>query len=82
VTLNKIFGVRVFFILPVQPTYHSQLRSKLRNIALVGTKVHVILRSYLVSTWMSDKRRLVSHVTLRDNTNQHYNNYNVMCVSM
>ena len=33
-----------------------------------GTKVHVILRSYVVLTWMRDCRELVHHATLWNNT--------------
>jgi hypothetical protein len=36
--------------------YSAQMHSKLRNIMLVATKVHVILRSYVVLTCMCDKR--------------------------
>ena len=31
--------------------------SKLHNTMLVATKVHVMLRSFVVLTWMRDKRR-------------------------
>ena len=40
------------------------LHSKLRSITHVATKVHVILRSFVVLTWMSDTIQLVYHVTL------------------
>ena len=33
--------------------------SKLHNIMLVATKVHVTLKSSVVLTWMRDKRELV-----------------------
>ena len=36
-----------------------QARSKLRSIILVATKVHVILRSFVVLTWMRDTIELV-----------------------
>ena len=32
---------------------------KIRNITLVATKAHVTLRSYVMFTWMHDKRKLV-----------------------
>lgn len=35
--------------------YHSQLH----NITLVATKVHLVLRSFVVVTWMRDRRELV-----------------------
>ena len=34
----------------------------------VATKVHVILGRYVVLTWMHDKRELVHHVTLWNET--------------
>lgn len=42
--------------------------SKLRNIMLVVIRVHVILRSFVVLTWMRDKREVVKHVTLWNDT--------------
>lgn len=41
--------------------------SKLRNVTLVATKEHMILRSYVVLMWMHDKRDVVSHVILWNN---------------
>ena len=40
----------------------SFIHSKLLKITLVATKVHVILRSFVVLTWMRDKRGLVCDV--------------------
>ena len=40
------------------------IHSKLRSITHVATNVHVILRSFAMSTWMSDTIELVLHVTL------------------
>jgi hypothetical protein len=34
----------------------------------VTTKVHMILRKYVVSTWTHDNRNLVQHVTLLNTT--------------
>ena len=45
-------------------TYHNKLHSKLCNNMLVTTKVHMILRSGVVSTQMRDKKEVVYHVTL------------------
>jgi hypothetical protein len=39
--------------------YHTHNTFKLYNITLVATKVHVILRSFVVLTWMWDKKKLV-----------------------
>ena len=35
------------------------VHSKLCNITLVATKVHMLLRSYVLLIWMRDKRELV-----------------------
>ena len=40
-------------------TYNKYVHSKLRSITSVATKVHVILRSFVVLTWMSDTIELV-----------------------
>ena len=40
------------------------LQSKLHSITPVATKVHVILQSFVVFTWMRDTVELVQHVTL------------------
>ena len=40
------------------------VHSKLCSIIAVATKVHVILRSFVVLTWTSDTIKLVQHVTL------------------
>ena len=45
-------------------TDHNKLHSKLCNVMLVTTKVHMILRSGVVLTQMRDKREVVYHVTL------------------
>ena len=42
---------------------HHPIHSKLRSIAHVATKVHVILRSFVVLTWMHDTIDVVQHVT-------------------
>ena len=39
--------------------YFFLRHSKLRNISLVGTKMHVILRRYALFTWMRDKKRSI-----------------------
>jgi len=38
--------------------YHTHNTFKLYNITLVATKVHVILRSFVVLTWMWDKKKI------------------------
>ena len=38
--------------------------SRLHNIMFMATKVHMILGSYVVLTWVRDKRELVENVTL------------------
>ena len=38
---------------------HNIVHSKLRSITHVATKVHVLLRSFVVSTWMRDTIDLV-----------------------
>ena len=43
------------------------IHSKLCSITPVATKVHVILWSFLVLTWMRDTSELVWHVTLWNN---------------
>jgi hypothetical protein len=43
------------------------IHSKLCNITLVATKVHMILRNAVVLTWMCDKRELVWDVSLWNN---------------
>ena len=53
------------------------LHSNLHNITLVASKVHVILRSFVVLTWMSDEEELLLHVTLCN-----YNDDNVMRASV
>ena len=50
------------------PNWIEGVHFKLRNITLVATKVQGILRSYVVLTWMRDKRELVWHVTLWNTT--------------
>ena len=45
--------------------FHIYVYSKLTPVA---TKVHVILRSFVVLTWMCDYIKLVQHVTLWNNT--------------
>ena len=45
---------------------HSQLRS----ITPMATKVHMMLQSFVVLTWMRDTRELVQHVTLWNNTKE------------
>ena len=40
------------------PNWIKGVHFKLRNITLVATKVQGILRSYVVLTWMRDKREL------------------------
>ena len=47
---------------------HLVLHSKLCSITHVATKVHVILWSFVVLTWMHDTIELVQHVTLWNNT--------------
>ena len=41
-------------LLSVWLLYHSQLH----NITLVVTKVHLMLRSFVVVTWMCERRRI------------------------
>jgi hypothetical protein len=43
---------------------------QLRNLTHVATKVHVILQSLVVSTWMPDAIELVYNVTLWNNTKE------------
>jgi hypothetical protein len=43
----------------VAPLIHSRIHSKLCNITHVATKVYVILRNFLVLTWMHDTIELV-----------------------
>ena len=53
----------------LKPTPHPKLtistscrisaRSRLHNITLVATKVHLILKSFVVVMWMHDKRELL-----------------------
>ena len=47
----------------------TQIHSKVHSITtLVVTKVHMVLWSYIVLTWMCDNRELVQHMTLWNNT--------------
>ena len=46
----------------------QEVHSKLRSITPVATKVHVILRSFVVLTWMCDIIGSVQHVTLWNST--------------
>ena len=56
---------------PCHPSVKLMLKllihSKLCSITPVATKVHVILWSFLVLTWMRDTSELVWHVTLWNN---------------
>ena len=40
--------------------------SKLYNIMLVTTKVHLMLKSFVVVIWMYDKRELALHETFME----------------
>ena len=44
------------------------IHSNLPNIMLGETDVHVILRRFVVLTWMRDNKGSMLHVTLRNNT--------------
>ena len=50
-TLNIVFGVTSYW-------NYAMLHSKLCSIMLVATKVDVILRIFVVLTYMCDKRKL------------------------
>ena len=43
----------------LQSTHNTKLHSKLLSITHVVTKVHMILRSFVVLTWMRDTTGLV-----------------------
>ena len=58
---------RQLLIMALKPDCHL-VYSKLRSITHVATKVHVILRSFVLSIWMCDTIELVEHVTLWNNT--------------
>ena len=47
-----------------------QGHSKLRSITHAATKVHVLLWSFVVLTWMHDTIELVQHVTIWNNTKE------------
>ena len=47
------------FIIVMNDPYMSQLHSKLRSITPVATKVHVMLRSFVVLGWMRDASEVV-----------------------
>ena len=47
-----------------------KVHSKLRSITPVATKMHVILQSFKVLTWMRDIIELVQHVILWNNTKE------------
>jgi hypothetical protein len=85
VTFNIVFTFRCFSPGPSRaahaicrallstPTFCRLLHSKFYSITPVATKVCVMLRSFEVLTWMHDTIELVWHVTLWNNTVQHFN---------
>jgi hypothetical protein len=46
------------------------VHSKLPSITPVATKVHMILRSFVVVSWLHDTSELVQHVTFWSNTKE------------
>ena len=46
------------------------IHSKLCSITPMAIKVHVVLRSFVVLSWMHDAVELVWHVTLWNNTKE------------
>ena len=48
--------------------YNAVESTSLYNITPLATKVHMILQSFVVLTWMCDTIELVQHVTLWNNT--------------
>ena len=73
VELHGLWGLHVVRLKRVSKMGMSTLDStcvhfKLRNIMLVATKVHMVLKSYAVLTWMCDTKESTWHVILWKNT--------------
>jgi hypothetical protein len=57
-TFGEEYGHKPVKII-VFPTPTNYIHSKLRSITHVATKVHVILRSFVVLTWMHNTSELM-----------------------
>jgi len=70
VTMGDITEVRVYQITLDRGTTLNNVFNVIWSIvsSIISPKVHVILRNYVVLTWTYDKREVMEHVTLWNNT--------------
>jgi hypothetical protein len=70
VKMGDITEVRVYQITLDRGTTLNNVFNVIWSIvsSIISPKMHVILRNYVVLTWTYDKREVVEHVTLWNNT--------------
>jgi hypothetical protein len=68
--MGDITEVRVYQITLDRGTTLNNVFNVIWSIvsSIISPKMHVILRNYVVLTWTYDKREVVEHVTLWNNT--------------